>query len=403
MSPRTAQAADPGSFGCSSEQRFTRVYGLGFALERRSARGGAPRVDLEQRGQAYLFLHVERDDLVTFDEELRRGLAGLAADAFVDDFAGLTPQGGPLSRICLASRPSRRGAVSRRLEPHRVPLRASRQGNRTENARSSARGSPAAPSPPLPLACARPVSPCSAPRSSTSCGRCRRRGRCARRRCERGDRRRTSRRPLAPRTWFRCRTGSRTRSARRRAWRGAASRQSQNSRVKASFARDGVRIAAEVSPAEFPPYVVATRGWLARWTIDTLDRELGSRPSETLGPTSQVRTALVATLPPAPVDREGRQTRAAPPETVEPVFDAEAYIGEIANRLDRAARLDVDAVASAVSADPAGLGTQGWILFVCRERSATFELLPTRASQEVVNAGELCAAIDRVLARAGAD
>jgi hypothetical protein len=129
-----------------------------------------------------------------------------------------------------------------------------------------------------------------------------------------------------------------------------------------------------------------------------VDRELGAQPTEKREQPIVIRSTLVATQPPTPVDDEGKPT-GAPPERVAPRFDAPGYLQEIANRLDHAARLDAETLADALADDPVGLATQGFILFICRERSATFELLPTGAAQQVTNAGELCAALDRSLER----
>ena len=158
-------------------------------------------------------------------------------------------------------------------------------------------------------------------------------------------------------------------------------------------------MSASVEPAAFPAHVTASRGWLALWTIEGIDRELGFLPTEKLVQTVVLRSALVATRPPTPVDALGHPVEPPPAGTVEPRFDSDAYLVEIASRLDRAARLDMETLATAIAREPAGLGSQGFVLFICRERTATFEILPTGAGQQVTNAGELCAAIDRALER----
>jgi len=398
--PADCVGAGPGSYGCSGEQRFSRVYALDFALERRDARGEVPRVDREERGQAYLFLHLERNDLTTFDEELRHTLAGLAADAFIDGFAGLSPQGEPFARIarlspepswsCFEDGSSRSGSRYERHFETGPDGKREVVGSGTSSSTVPALVDRLCLGGAALLRSARPDEL----RTMPSARALREEavhlgivdGLPAVARTE----------DLVPLPGGFSYTVSDAPGVVQ-----SASRHSDGSKVKASFARDGVRVGAEVTAATFPPYLVATRGWLAAWTVDTLERELGARPSETRVRSAQIRTALVATLPPTPVDGEGRPTGGTPPETVEPHFDAEAYLGAIAERLDRAARLDAETLAHAISVDPAGLASQGWILFVCRERTATFELLPTRASQEVVNASELCAALDRALARAG--
>jgi len=400
--PVDCAGAEPGSYGCSSEQRFARVYGLDLALERRDARGQTPRLDAEPRGQIYLLLHLERDDLAAFDEELRRGLAGLAADAFVDAFAGLAPGASVFARIAaLTPEPSWscfEDGASRSASRYERRVETGPDGKREIVGSGTTTST-------VPALVDRLCQ-----------------GGAALLRSARSEELRTmpSARALREETalvefvdqipdvaraedLLALPEGFSYTVRRRPGVVTSASRHSRDAQVKATFTRDEVEIGAEVVPAVFPPHVVATRGWLASWTVSTLEREVGSRPRETRAQPVRLRTALVATLPPAPLDGEGRPTGGAPPETVEPRFDTEAYLGQIADRLDRAARLDAETLADAISRDPAGLASQGWILFVCRERSATFELLPTRAAQDIVNAGELCAALDRALARAGVE
>jgi hypothetical protein len=396
--PVDCAGAEPRSFGCWAEGRFTRVYGLEFSLERRDARGATPSVEVEPRGQAYVFLHLERDDLAAFDDELRRSVAALAPDAFVDPFAGLEPQGPPFSGIarvtpepswsCFEDRSSRvasvhdrqvttgpdgkREIVSSGTTTSTVPERTLRLCDA-----GSALVRAAAPEDVRTMPSARAI------REETVA-------------IEFVDRIPATARAedLVPFPDAFSYTVREAPGVSR-----SSSHRSEDSKVTASFAKDGVRIGAEVAPAAFPPHVVAMRGWLARWTVETIDRELGAQPTEKREQALVLRSALVATRPPTPVDPEGQPTGAAPPETVEPRFDATAYVREIASRLDRVARLDGDTLARVIVKDPAGLGSSGFVLFICRERSATFEILPTGAGQQVTNAGELCAAIDRALDR----
>ena len=392
--PVDCAGADPRSFGCTSGQRFARVYGLEFVLERRDARGTAPTVEVEPRGQAYLFLHLERDELNAFDDELRSRLAGLPADAFVDEYAGLAPEAEVFSRIARESpEPSwscfEHGS-SRAAAEYKREMGQDENGTRTvvRSGTTSYRSGPAVD----PLCVTGPILVRSAALDEV---RTMPSARALREetvlvgivdQLPRG-------RELLPLP-----DGLTYTTRKRPGVRSSTSRHSRDGRVvKASFTKGEVEIGAEVAPAAFPPHIVAAQGWIAAWTVETVDRELGVRPTEKRGQAFVLRTALVPTRPPTPVDDDGQPTATAPAETLEPRFDDEAYLGEIARRLDRVARLDGDTLARVIVEDPAGLGSQGFVLFICRERSATFEILPTGAGQQVTNAGELCAAIDRAL------
>jgi hypothetical protein len=392
--PVDCAGAEPRSFGCWAEKRFSRVYGLELSFERRDARGDSPQVDLEPRGRIYLFLHLERDDLSAFDDKLRAYVAALAADAFVEPFAYLEPQGEPFSGVprlspepswsCFEDGSNRSAAVyERQVETRNGKREIVGSGTSTRTTpewteRLCSAGAALVRS-------AQPIELRTTPSA----------------RALREERvivgfadllpRDAQAEDLMPLPAGFSYTVSEAPGVLR-----SSSYRTQDSKVTSSFAKSGVRLGAEVVPAAFPPYVAATRGWIAEWTIETIDRELGARPSEKREQAIVVRSALVATRPPTPVDDQGKPT-GAPPERVEPRFDGAAYLEEIASRLDHAARLDADTLAEAIAEDPAGLLSQGFVLFLCRERSATFELLPTGAAQQVTNAGELCAALDRAL------
>ncbi len=393
--PVDCAGADPRSFGCTSGQRFARVYGLAFALERREARGDFPRVDAESRGEAYLFLRLERDDLAAFDDELRSRLSGLAADAFVDEYAGLTPGAEVFSHIarqspepswsCFEHGSSRAAAEYKRetAQDEGGKKTIVRSGTTTYNEGPAV--DPLCVTGPTLVRAAVPDEVRTTPsaralREETVL-------------VEIVDQLSRGGGELLPLP-----DGLTYTTRKRPGVRSSASRQSRDGRVvKASFTKGEVEVGAEVTPVAFPPHFVAAQGWIAEWTVETVDRELGVRPTEKRGQAIVLRTALVPTRPPTPVDDDGQPTATATAETLEPRFDDEAYLGEIASRLDRVARLDGDTLARVIVEDPAGLGSQGFVLFICRERSATFEILPTGAGQQVTNAGELCAAIDRAL------
>ena len=394
--------AGQGTFGCRGEERFTRVYGLDFTLERRDARNGSTRFDVEDRGRVFLFLRLERDDLRDFDDEMRRTLLGLAADAFVEDFAGLEPAAAFLARVarlspqpsfsCFESGPSRTAARYDRQTEKGSDGRVSVVSSGTSTYSLAALADPLCEAGHALLQSIPPDDLRTMPSA-----------RALREETVRVDAVDSLPAVAHPEDLVPLPDGFSYTVAEAPGVVRSLSRHSRDANVTASFTRDGVQYSAEVTPASFPPYVVATRGWLARWTIEARERELGPEPRDTLAGRSDLRVALAPTVPPTPVDEERRPTGEPESEAQQPSLDAEAYVAEIAARLDRTGAFEPGTLAELLASDPAGLESPGWILFICREASATFELLPTRAASDVINAGELCAAIDRALARAGVE
>jgi len=180
--------------------------------------------------------------------------------------------------------------------------------------------------------------------------------------------------------------------------------QSNDALVQASYTQDDVKVSASAAPAALATAPVATNAWVARWTVETVERTMGPLPGEVRLSGVELRIALLPTLPPVPLDNRGKSVAPEAKETYAVELDSGAMLVEVGERLDDAAALDAASIESAVADHPAGLGSQGWLLVVCRaDGSADYRLLPTKAVAKVENADAFCAAVERQLAAAGID
>jgi hypothetical protein len=384
-----------GSLRCWEEQRFSRIYGLRFILERRDARCQEPSIEVEARGEVYLLLHFEREELDAFDWQLRHELAALPADRFVSSHARLSPESWP--SIALSSpKPSwscferdntrEVGLHSRTLtagpegEP-RVVEAGTRHihtfGQTERLCRTASLLLQSAPPDEV-----RTMSSIAAVREETVGVRFV--GRIP------AVAQPEDLMPIPDRFLYTTREGQSPAEG-LLAW-------SDETGTATVFAEDGTRIESVVVPAAFPAHKVV-RGWLGEWTVDTVEREMGPQPAEQNVRHVVVRSALVPTRAPIPLAGDGGSSRTPFREAVEPRFDKDAYLQTIRRGLEYAEKLEAAAIVDLIGGDSAGFRSSSFVLFICHNGSATFQVLPTTATQRVTNAEEVCSAIDRALER----
>ena len=161
---------------------------------------------------------------------------------------------------------------------------------------------------------------------------------------------------------------------------------------------DGVERRAVAVPADLAPGAARRNAWLSRWTMETWERRLGPMPTVTLQESRTLMVALLPTLPPVPVDGDGRPQSAVPQESYAVEFDDGAFLDEIARRLDAEADLNEVTLVEAVTHQPVGLRSEGWILVVCHEDgTARYDLAPLGAWGPLTNPSLFCAAIESIL------
>jgi hypothetical protein len=398
--PADCTGAEPGTFGCAQERRFPRAYVLEFFLERRETRDGEKRTEIEERGRASLLLSLDPAERKGFDDELRAALATLSADAFAESFAGLGPTAGVFGGIarrsaepswsCFERGTSRQtGRYERQVEGGRVTGSGWTGFSEDEVTLPLCRAGAALASAPGAGADELRTTPAARALSETDVAVA----------FANGLRRDAYAEDLAPLPRDLVYTVTRTPGVKR-----SESVQTNDALVQASYTQDDVKVSASAAPAALATAPVATNAWVARWTVETAERTMGPLPGEVRLSGVELRIALLPTLPPVPVDSRGKPAAPEAKETYAVALDADAMLAEIGERLDDAAALDAAALEAAVADHPSGLGSQGWLLVVCRpDGSADYRLLPTKAVARVENADAFCAAVERQLSGAGID
>jgi len=398
--PADCPGETEGSFGCRQERRFPRVYVLDFSLERRDSRESQSRVEVEDRGRISLFLHFDSSDRRRFDDELRQELASLAADAFAENFAGRESSSGVFSTIAPRSlEPSwscfEHGSTREAKRYERHVERGPNGSTRITGSGWSGYGLDAVTGP---LCEAGTTTVHSVPSEEI------RTMPVARALLERSvdvgfadGLRRTSYAEdliaLPPDLVY---TIQRDPGVGR-----SESVHTSDGLVSASFTSEEMKVSATASASSLEARFVTANAWVARWTVE---RRLGPMPAEEILDRSDLLVALLPTVPPRSLDDQGNPAEVEFSETYTIDFDADAFLGEIAERLDEAATIDATSLERAVADYPAGLLSRGWLLTMCRpDGSADYRLLPTKAVAPLENAVVFCSAVERRLSTEGVE
>lgn len=384
-----------GGLTCREATRFPTVYAVGFELEKRETREDGPRIDLVDRGTVYLALRFDAADEEAFAEQLRQVLAGLSPDAFGESFAGLGDDKPPFASIREKS-----------VEPSWTCFQ---DGSRLRATRHSRKtmvlpdGSSGVASVSTDTYSGKEVTGpvCDGAASAVENAH--------------PEEIRTTPLPHVLReTVVRSRIedelvleayaddlvalpeGASFTMAPSGAGSGeATSTVREGTFSKASHTDNHVKRTAVTVPAELPSGAVTRGAWLSRWTIETVERRLGPLPGERVLDRDSLIVVLLPTLPPVPVDENDRPRPTARRDTYPVRFDSEAFLEEVARRLDRQANLDLETLETAIAVYPAGLRSNGWILVVCRpDGTADYGVPSTRARSRVTNAALFCAAAD---------
>lgn len=146
--------------------------------------------------------------------------------------------------------------------------------------------------------------------------------------------------------------------------------------------------------------------WLQRWTLETIDRELGPYPTERTIERNVLYASYLATVPAAEIDGEwsGTMSSRAPPEPPaahESVpdrpaqMDRSGFVDEIVDRLDRHHGPPGELIEELLARPQVGLLSEGWIVVLCRQDgTSTYFLYPTKAQNAVQNADQFCFAVE---------
>jgi hypothetical protein len=399
--PADCPGESEATFGCRQERRFSRVYVLEFSFERRDSRGTQSHIEVEDRGQISLFLHFESSDRREFDDELREELANLAADAFAENFAGMGLSSGVFSTIARRSlEPSwscfEHGSTreAKRYERYveRGPDGTTQitgsgwsgydldavTGPLCEAGSATVHSVPSEEIRTMPVARALLETTVSAGFAD-------------------GLRGTSYPEDLMALPLDLTYTIQRDPGVGR-----SESVHKEDGLVSASFSSEEMKISATASAAMLEARFLSTNAWVARWTVETVERRMGPMPAEEFLDRSDLLVALLPTLPPSSLDEEGNPGEAEFSEAYAIDFDANAFLEEIAERLDETAAIDVASLERAVADYPAGLRSSGWLLALCRpDGSADYRLLPTKAVAPVESAAVFCTAVERRLSTEG--
>ena len=162
---------------------------------------------------------------------------------------------------------------------------------------------------------------------------------------------------------------------------------------------------AYTAPATLPLDALDTNAWLFRWTVETVERQLGPHPKERIVSRTSASVAYLPTLPAALVEApsdgaisndeeppaEFTQPRAEGPATV----DRQGFLDSIAARLERYRGEPRVLLDELVRRPERGLESEGWIVVICPDDGpASYHLPPTTASGRLTNADLFCAALE---------
>lgn len=165
------------------------------------------------------------------------------------------------------------------------------------------------------------------------------------------------------------------------------------------------------APAAMPIDALSGNAWLHGWAIETIERQLGPRPTQRVLERSGLNLAYLATVPAAILDEEwdgsvSSKVPAALPSAREVVpdsaarIDSSAFLDALAARLDRYHGPPEDLLEEVLTRPEAGLVSEGWIAVLCHgDGTATYHLPPTKAHNSVVNADLFCAGVESRLGR----
>lgn len=165
------------------------------------------------------------------------------------------------------------------------------------------------------------------------------------------------------------------------------------------------------SPTAMPIDALDRNAWLHRWTIETIERQLGPRPSERTIERTAVYATYLATVPAAVMDEEwsgmiSSRIPSEPPAARDVVpdqparIDRTAFVDEIVGRLDRHHGSPFELIEELLARPEVGLESEAWIAVLChQDGTATYYLPPTKAQNAVVNADLFCAAVESRLRR----
>lgn len=389
--------------GCQESQVFDEVVRLDFASEHRELAGDEVIRTEESAGSILMALAFSQDDLETFRTELQDRLRRLSAQAFVQAFAGWRPMAPPFDRelAALSERPT---WVCFESDERTRVVRFHRKIDRgPEGGESIATGSETYDTPPTPIcremadategAYPEVIDTLAVPGKLLEVA-------------------------VVHEDVVNLDTGSPDALASRpdgvlfvrrkvpEDWKGKASGD-DGTRSVASHVSGGWRCDAQAVPATLPPEAVDRNAWLHRWTIETIERQLGPEPIDRLVGETVLHVAYVATVPATVADPSEEMVVNAPlefPEArdtsphVPARIDRAAFLDSIVGRLDRHHGSPAELLEELVARPEAGLVSDAWISVLCNEDgSATYYLPPTQAHHRVLNPDLFCAAVESEL------
>jgi len=386
--------------GCQGNQVYDEVVRLDFASEHRELAGDEVIRTEEPAGSILMALAFSQDDLETFRTELQNRLRRLSAQAFVQAFAGWRPMAPPFDRelAALSERPT---WVCFESDEWTKVARFHRKIDRDpDSGESLATGSETYETAPTPI--------CSEMADATEGtypevidtlvvpGKLRE---VAVLHEDAVNIDTESPDALAPRP-------DGVLFVRRKVpenWKGKASGNDETRSV-ASHVSGGWRFDAQAVPATIPSEALDRNAWLHRWTIETIERQLGPEPHSRVVGRKFLQVAYVATVPATVADPSEEMVVDVPfefPEArdttphVPPRVDRAAFLDEMVGRLDRHHGPPSELLEELVTRPEAGLVSDAWISVLCREDgSATYYLPPTQAHHRVLNPDLFCAAVE---------
>jgi hypothetical protein len=391
--------------GCLEEQVYDEVVRLDFASEHRELAGDEVIRTEEPAGSILMALAFSQDDLETFRTELQDRLRRLSAQAFVQAFAGWRPMAPPFDRKlgALSERPT---WVCFESDEWARVVRFHRKIDRyPDGGESLATGSETYETAPTPI--------CSEMAEATE-------GTYP----EVIDTLAVPGKLLEVAVFHEDAVNLDTESpdalaprpddvlfVRRKVpenWKGKASG-GDETRSVASHVSGGWRFDAQAVPATISSGAVDRNAWLHRWTIETIERQLGPEPIDRVVGKTVLQVAYLATVPAAiadPDEEVGLHTPIVMPSAHEvppssPAhIDRAAFLDKLVGRLDRHHGPPSELLEELVTRPEAGLESDAWISVLCREDgSATYYLPPTQAHHRVLNPDLFCAAVESELQR----
>ena len=166
--------------------------------------------------------------------------------------------------------------------------------------------------------------------------------------------------------------------------------------IESRVAIEEVETSARIMPASLPTAAARSNAWHSRWTLETVERQLGPLPTTRVLDSWSITASLLPTAPPEDLDQGGEPGSViADPDEIYPVqLEQQSMFESVAASLDFRAEMSPDVLADVIVRKITGLNSPGWILVLCRpDADATWGVAPPAGRSRLLNGDEFCGTV----------